>query len=105
MHGFVRQLDEGRIPVSAVITVELVGPDGAIAKGTVDGGNQLPVPYEFEYNPDDIDTGVSYLVGAQVEDGGELLYESVDPAVVSGGDLVNEEGTFEIDVVVVPVSG
>ena len=105
LHGFVRQLDDGRIPVSAVITVELVGPDGVIASGTVDGGNQLPVPYEFEYDEDDIEPDITYLVGASIEDGEALLYVSQDASAVLGEDLLTEDGMFEVDVVVVPVGG
>ena len=104
--GFVSHLDEGRLPVSADITVELQETAGdevsVIASGDVGGGNQLPVPYSFEYVPGDIDENNSYAVVARIEDEGTLLYATDAPVPVSPSDLLNEDGMFEVDVVVVP---
>ena len=104
--GFVSHLDEGRLPVSADITVELQemagGEVSVIASGDVGGGNQLPVPYSFEYVPGDIDEANTYAVVARIEDEGTLLYISDAPTPVTVGDLLNEDGHLDVDVVVVP---
>ena len=105
--GFVSHLDEGTLPVSAVITVELQETAGtetsAIATGGIeDAGNQLPLFYVVEYFPDDIDETNTYAVVARIEDEGTLLYISDAPTPVTAGDLLNEDGHLDVDVVVVP---
>ena len=105
--GHVSHLDEGRLPVSAVITVELQETAGTetsvIASGGIEeAGNQLPLFWVVEYFPDDIDETNTYAVVARIEDEGTLLYVSDAPTPVTAGDLLNEDGELEVDVVFVP---
>ncbi len=104
--GYVSHLDEGRLPVSAVIIVELQETAGTetsvIATGIEEAGPQLPLFYVVEYFPDDIDETNTYAVVARIEDEGTLLYVSDAPTPVTAGDLLNEDGELEVDVVVVP---
>jgi uncharacterized lipoprotein YbaY len=105
--GHVSHLGEGRLPVSAVITVELQETAGTetsvIASGGIEeAGPQLPLYYLVEYFPDDIDETNTYAVVARIEDQGTLLYVSDAPTPVTAGDLLNEDGELEVDVVVVP---
>jgi uncharacterized lipoprotein YbaY len=58
--------------------------------------------YLVEYFPDDIDETNTYAVVARIEDEGTLLYISDAPTPVTAGDLLNEDGQLEVDVVVVP---
>ena len=93
--------------MSAVITVELQETVGAetsvIASGGIDEpGTQLPLFYLVEYDPDDIDPASSYAVVARIEDGETLLFITDAPSTVRADDLLNEDGQFEVDVVVVP---
>ena len=108
--GDVIQLDDGRLPISAVITVELQdvsladAPASVLATNIIDDGNQLPVFYFLEYDPDDIGDGNTYVISARIEDDGQLLYVTVTANVVDFDDIVNEDVGIEMDIVVVPVN-
>ena len=105
--GHVSHLDEGRLPVSAVITVELQETAGTetsvIASGGIEeAGHQLPLYYLVDYFPDDIDETNTYAVVARIEDEGTLLYISDASTPVTASDLLNEDGELDVDVVFVP---
>ena len=108
--GDVVQRDDGRLPISAVITVELQdvsladAPASVLATNIIDDGNQLPVFYFLEYDPDDIGDGNTYVISARIEDDGQLLYVTVTANVVDFDDIVNEDVGIEMDIVVVPVN-
>lgn len=108
--GSVIQLNDGRLPAAAMITVELQDVSLAdtsavvLARDVIDGGNQFPVPYFLEYDPDDIVEGNTYVITARIEDDGQLLYVTVTANVVDFDDIVNEDVGIEMDIVVVPVA-
>ena len=106
--GTVSKLDRMALPPSAVVTVELQDTSLADAPATVLStdvieldGNQLPVPYSLEYNPDDIDERNPYLVRAKIEDGGQLLYttDTAYPVITRGNP------TEDVEIIVVRVGG
>jgi putative lipoprotein len=108
--GDVIQLDDGSLPISAVITVDLQdvsladAPASVLATNIIDEGRQLPVFYFLEYDPDDFVDGNTYVVSARIEDDGQLLYVTDTANVVDFDDIVNEDVGIEMDIVVVPVN-
>ena len=61
-------------------------------------GNQLPVPYELPYDPDDIDERHTYTVFVRIETSGSLIYISDTAYPV----ITNDAPTEDVEVVVVP---
>ena len=107
--GFVSQLDEGTLPESAIITVELQETSLAdaqtkvLATDVIEDSNQPPGPFfALSYDPDDIDEGNTYTLEAKIEDDGQLLYTTETPHTVDFDDLLNEDGV-QVNIVVVPV--
>lgn len=107
--GDVIQLDDGTLPISAVISVELQdvsladAPASVLANDIIDDGNQLPVFYFLEYDPDDIVDGNTYVISARIEADGQLLYVTDTANVVDFDVILNEDVGVEMDIVVVPV--
>ena len=95
------------LPPEAVIKVQIQDVSLADAPAEVIGeqiiqanGKQVPLPFEVEYNPDDIIENHSYSMSARIEDStGILLFISdTHTPVITHGFPVKD-----VEIVVVPV--
>jgi uncharacterized lipoprotein YbaY len=80
------------LPQNAVATVELreaynVGAPGiAIGHQQIDEIRQIPIPFEVEYDPGDVNPRKQYVVTATISAGGQALYTTVQQyAVITNG--------------------
>ncbi len=95
------------LPSTAVITVRLLdvsradAPSSIIAERTFDAaGKQVPFPFELVFDPSKIDERNRYVVRAEINDGGRLIYVSdvAYPVLTQGNPQAAE-------IVVVPIRG
>ncbi len=80
IRGTVNYRDRGPLPLDAVMTVELreiyqAGrPPITVARQTFAPGRQLPIPFQLEYDPTQVDTRRQYVLHANISSGGRQLY-------------------------------
>jgi len=80
------------LPQNAIATVELreaynVGSPGiAIGQQRIDEIRQIPIPFEVEYDPGDVNPRKQYVVTATISSGGQPLYTTIQQyAVITNG--------------------
>ncbi len=106
--GTVTYLQRIALPDDAVITVQVINVSVADAPAEVlgeqvieTGGQQVPIPFEVTYNPDEINENLMYGVSARLEDGeGNLLFinDTVIPVITQGS------ATEDVEIMTVPVA-
>jgi uncharacterized surface protein with fasciclin (FAS1) repeats/uncharacterized lipoprotein YbaY/heat shock protein HslJ len=91
--GTVTYLPRIALPDDAVVKVQIYNASLADATEVLGeqvietNGQQVPIPYEVAFNPDDIDEAMMYSVSARIEDGEEnLLFisDTVTPVITQG---------------------
>lgn len=103
--GNVIYLDRSALDPNAVIEVDLYqtlagGPDTIIASQSINAeGRQVPIPFEIQFDPAQIDTTQTYLVGARIVVNGEPVFASQAAVPV----ITNGAPTQSIEVLVSPV--
>ncbi len=105
--GTVTYLDRRALPPTAIITVRLLdvsradAPSVTIAEQNIRAeGKQVPIPYELPFDPEKISQRNQYVVRAEINDGGRLLYTTdVANPVLTGGH------PRSVDLTVVPIRG
>ena len=103
--GTVTYLERIALPDDAVVNVQLQDTSLADAPAVVLGeqtietaGQQVPIPYEISFNPDDIQETNTYVVRATIRDGeGTLLFTS-DTAIPV---ITNDNPTEDVEIVTV----
>lgn len=95
------------LPEDAVVTVQLQDVSLADAPAEVLGeqvietdGKQVPIPYEVEYDEEDIIENHTYSMSARITDGGGNLLFISDTVVPV---ITNDNPTSDVEIVVVPV--
>jgi uncharacterized lipoprotein YbaY len=102
--GTVNKRDRKALAPSDTIEVRLVdksSPDQPVGEQDIHaGGKQLPLPFEIQFNPDQIDSSKVYLIQVQiVKSSGDVLYTaSAEYPVITQGNP-----TSNVDVFVEPV--
>jgi uncharacterized lipoprotein YbaY len=105
--GTVTYLVRSALPDDAVVQVQLVDVSLADAAATVlaeqeivTGGQQVPIPFELQYDPAVIDPRFTYAVQARIEIGGQLAFinTTMHQVLTRGNPVTN------IEVVVEPVN-
>jgi len=103
--GSVTYLNRMALPPDAVVNVVLLdvsradAPATIIAEKTIQSPGQVPVRFELEYNPNDIDLRMTYVVRAEIKGSdGQLLYTTDTHVPV----LTRDAGS-EVEIVAVPV--
>ncbi|MFL7837987.1 MAG: YbaY family lipoprotein [Candidatus Promineifilaceae bacterium] len=103
--GTVTYMERIALPDDAVVNVQLQDTSLADAPAVVLGeqtietaGEQVPIPFEISYNPDDIVEGNTYVVRATINDGdGNLLFTSDTVIPV----ITNDNPTEDVEIVTV----
>lgn len=105
--GTITYVQRIALPDDAVVTIKIQDGSLADAPAKVIGeqvihtnGNQVPIPYEVEYDPQEIDERLTYSMSARTEDGsGKLLFisDTVTPVITNGNP------TEDVEIIVVPV--
>jgi uncharacterized lipoprotein YbaY len=106
--GTVTYLERIALPDDAVVNVQLQDTSLADAPAVVLGeqtietaGQQVPIPFEISYNPDDIQENGTYTVRATIRDGeGTLLFTSDTATPV----ITNDNPTEDVEIVTVSVA-
>ena len=57
-----------------------------LARQEISNPGQVPIPFELEYNPADIDESMTYSVSARITDGGKLIFisDTIAPVLTRG---------------------
>ena len=93
------------LPDDAVVSVQIYNAQLADATEVLGeqvietGGQQVPIPYEVAYNPEDINENMMYSVSARIEDGeGNLLFisDTVTPVITNGNP------TEDVEIMTIP---
>lgn len=104
--GTVTYLPRIALPDDAVVSVQIYNAQLADATEVLGeqvietGGQQVPIPYEVAYNPEDINENMMYSVSARIEDGeGNLLFisDTVTPVITNGNP------TEDVEIMTIPV--
>lgn len=80
IQGTVTYRDRSSLPRDAVMTVELreVYQQGrqpiTVARETIAVGRQVPIPFDLEYDPTQVDSRRHYVMHANISSGGRQLY-------------------------------
>ncbi len=106
--GTVTYVQRIALPDDAVVNVQIQDTSLADAPAVVMGeqiietaGQQVPIPYEVAYNPDEIQDNHTYTVRARIEDNeGNLLFTS-DTAIPV---ITRDNPTEDVEIMTVPVS-
>jgi putative lipoprotein len=105
--GTVTYRERIALSPNAVVAVKLLdvsraeAPAATIGEQIIENPGQVPVAFEIEYNPADIDDGLTYVVQARITEGGEPAFISdAVHSVITGGNpthvdmvLVGDRGT------------
>jgi uncharacterized lipoprotein YbaY len=104
--GTVTYLVRSALPDDAVVRVQLVDVSRADAPATVlaeqeivTGGQQVPIPFELQYDPAAIDPRFTYAVQARIEIGGQLAFINTTAHQV----LTRGNPATDVEVLVEPV--
>jgi putative lipoprotein len=107
--GDVTYFQRIALPEDAIVTVQLqdvsrmdVSADVLGEQVIVTDGNQVPFPYDVEYDSNDIINNHTYSMSARITDSqGNLLFisDTVNPVITSGNP------TSDVEIVTVPVGG
>lgn len=103
--GNVIYLDRSALDPNAVIEVDLLqpstgNPDTVIASQSINAeGRQVPIPFEIQYDPAQIDPTQTYLVAARIVVNGAPVYETQAAVPV----ITNGAPTQGIEVLVSPI--
>jgi uncharacterized lipoprotein YbaY len=98
--GTVTYRERIALPDDAVVTVQIYNAQLADATEVLGeqiietGGQQVPIPFEVTYNPEDINENIMYSVSARIEDGaGNLLFisDTVTPVITNGNPTEDVE--------------
>jgi len=80
LSGEVFYLQRSALPPGAQISVSLQdvsladAPAVELASQTLPGGQQVPVAFKLDYDPQQVKQGHSYAVSARIENAGKLLF-------------------------------
>lgn len=107
--GTVTYVQRIALPDDAVVTVQIEDVSLADAPAEVIGeqvinteGEQVPIGYEVEYDPNDIEDNHSYSMRARITDAaGNLLFIN-DTAIPV---ITRDNPTSDVEILVVPVGG
>jgi putative lipoprotein len=104
--GTVTYLQRIALPPTAVVKVKLADVSRADAPAIALGeqlietnGRQVPFAFQIEYDPARIDSRLTYVVQARIEDGGKLLFIS-DRAY----PVITRGAPSEVDLILTPVA-
>jgi uncharacterized lipoprotein YbaY len=96
--GTVNKRDRKAIAPSDTIEIRLVdksAPEQPLGQQDIHaGGKQLPLPFEIQYNPDDIAADKIYEIQVQIVKGsGDVIYTDVEeyPVITQGNSTSNIE--------------
>jgi uncharacterized lipoprotein YbaY/heat shock protein HslJ len=98
--GTVTYLQRIALPDDAVVKVQIYNASLADATEVLGeqiietGGQQVPIPFDVAYNPDDINENLMYSVSARIEDSAEnLLFisDTVTPVITQGNPTEDVE--------------
>ena len=84
LSGEVFYLQRIALPPGAQVSVSLQdvsladAPAVELASQTLPGGQQVPVAFKLDYDPQRIQPGHSYAVSARIENAGKLLFISTE---------------------------
>jgi len=101
--GTVNKRNSKALAPSDTIEIRLVdksSPDQPVGEQDIHaGGKQLPLPFEIQYNPDQIAADKTYIIQVQiVKSSGDVLYKASSeyPVITQGNPTSNVEVFVEL---------
>jgi putative lipoprotein len=96
--GHVMYRERMAMPPASIVTVTLADVSRADARATVlaeqriEGAASIPIPFQLDYDPGDIDNRMSYAIQAQIRDAsGDLLWTTTEHrGVLTRGNPFND---------------
>lgn len=82
--------DDAEVQVELREIVRLNAPVVTLASATITEIRQIPIPFEIEYDPLDIDPRRDYMIHASINSGDRTLYSTTDQYPVITADHGNE---------------